>query len=721
MINASNSFIKRLQKWFSNRIFLCIFTTVLTILSFLIFNYCAVCVCSFANQLIEMIQNKTQLHFVFPSFLTFDPGWMFFYCILAVVSIVLSVRIAYLFYKCWQPLNQGQKGSRQFSELDELKQQYRSVPEKEVFYHGKGGFPISRYNRRIFIDDSPVNNMVVGTTRSGKGELIVFPMIDIYSRAKSISNRASMIVSDPKGELAAASKDLLESRSYNVLVFDLIQFRGLSYNPLKLVLDAYLQGDTSTAQLLANTLSHILFHDPHAKDKTWENWSIALTNALIFAVIIDNCAKASECNSEQERQKYYDKINMYSTARLLIDLGEIDESGKSNMDRFFACRPLDDIARMQYASVEAAQGKTKGNIYANTLSVLTKFTFDNIAKMTAYNNIDLANIGFDTEKPTAVFLTMPDYDTSNHFLVTIFISQLYFVLSKQASLTSGGGCPREVIFILDEFGNISPIPNMANITTVCLGRNIRFTLIIQAYSQVVKNYGSDDAKTIIGNCGNQVYILTIELDTAKQFTQLIGDKTITVFSRSGDPLSLDKHFEEHIESKPLLNPNELMEFLPGENVVVRITKRTDLKGNKVKPNPIYNHDETIMKYRYEYLSDFDTEKSFNDLEIDCCHKNLSLQDILMDLPLLNQENKDVKLDSEESFIKGKPLYKLLNDPTMQLFEQLLTGSNIDDDWPTWTIDRFDQTLQSKVEEGELSEAKYDDIVNQLNEVFMNRR
>lgn len=60
---------------------------------------------------------------------------------------------------------------------------------------------------------------------------------------------------------------------------------------------------------------------------------------------------------------------------------------------------------------------------------------------------------------------------------------------------------------------------MANIITVCLGRNIRFNLIIQAYSQL-RNLYSDDAPTIEGNCGNQIYILTNEDETAEKFSKL---------------------------------------------------------------------------------------------------------------------------------------------------------------------------------------------------------
>ncbi|HEX3018082.1 MAG TPA: type IV secretory system conjugative DNA transfer family protein [Caproicibacter sp.] len=610
--------------------------------------------------------------------------------------------------------NSKVKGSRHFETVKELKKEYRSVPEKEVFYDGKGGFPVSRYKDQIFIDDSPVHNLIIGTPRSGKGELFVIPTIDIYSRAEAIKDRASLIVADPKGELVCASKSTLEKRNYRVLTFDLLNFMGLSYNPLQLVLEAYLQGNIAEAQLLANTLSYVLFHDPNAKDKTWENWSIALTNALILAITIDCCAEAEKCTDSNEKQKWYNKINMYSVARLLIDLGEPKEDDKSKLDQFFSNRGLNDIARIQYSSVAYATGKTKGNIFANTLSQLIKFTMENIAKMTSENTVNLEDVGFCKDYPTAVFLVLPDYDTSNQFLATMFISQLYYVLSKKSSIV-GGKCWREVVFLLDEFGNITPIPEMAHILSVCLGRNIRFDLIVQAYSQIYNLYGEHDGKTIIGNCGNQIYLLTIEEDTARKMSSLIGNKTITVFSRSEDKnLSLDKHIGEHVDTQPLLNPNELMEFKPGESAIVRITKRTDLSGRKIHPNPIFNHGETAMKYRYEYLAeDFDPQKSFESLNLSesCCHKDIHLNDIVY-TPKEKSEEKEI---IETSLPYDPLLNEVLAPFQKNQILRFLSLESIDSELVNFsvTITNFDGFLQTLLDSEKISQQTYDDIYTVL--------
>lgn len=669
---------------------------------------------------------KSGQAFIFPKLFPFRANLKWVYIVAAVLSAAFSLRLAYRMKIGFTPLADAQqKGSRHWTTTEELNLEYRSVPETKKEYDGKGGFPISRYKDRIFIDDSPVNNLIIGTTRSGKGELFVVPAIDIYSRAKHQKDKASLIVADPKGELVAASKDELEKRGYHVLVFDLLHFMGLSYNPLQLIKEAYLRGDKAEAQLLANTLSNIMFNDPTAKDKTWNNWSMALTNALILAVTIDCCAAADQCTDKKEKEAWYDKINMYSVTRLLVDLGEPGGDGseddqKSLLDKFFSNRELNDIARIQYASVAAATGKTKGNIYANTLAILIKFTMDNIAKMTAKNNVDLKDIGFNKEHPTAVFMVMPDYDTSNHFLITMFISQLYYMLSKTSSLSEGGKCFREVVFLLDEFGNITPIPDMSHIVTVCLGRNIRFDLIVQAYSQIYKLYGEQDGKTIIGNCGNQIYLLTIEQDTAERYSKLIGNKSISVFSRSSSGsasgLSFDQNITEHEDTQPLLNPNELMEFQPGENVIVRVTKREDLKHNKIRPNPIFNHNETVMKYRYEYLADlFDTQKSFETLNLSqgCIHKDIELPDVTYS-PLASESPQVVQQPvwEEKPFDPAQPLYDVLTDSQRDLILGFLSSRDIDVDMGM-PYTEFDYWLQELLDDDKIDQKIYEDIYNVL--------
>ena len=697
-----------------------------------------------------------------------------FYLLIYIVLCIPILKLVFDLKKSFISLEDGQKGTSRFTTLEEIKAQYKEVPEKKEGFKGGGGVPISRHKDKIYIDTSPVNNLIIGTTRSGKGEMFVVPLIDIYSRAEE---QASMVLNDPKGELVAMSKDTLEKRGYRVEVLNLLNpLNSISYNPLQLIIDAYEKGELDEAQNLCKTLTYALYYNPSAKDPFWQNSAMTLVNGLILA-IIDECLnkckildvkikdfenkinelrnKINEVENTEEikiinnkieahkeaikelekrKKEENSKITLYTVANMLSELGGDTDDDGNKLDNYFQSLPANSVAKMQYATSKFADGSARGSIFAVAMAELSRFTMSSIAKMTAKNSINLKEVGFsryiekvvkvevkekleddkkinfiktnisecigafsglekveimkgyepnedrfieeirafgskgneiikgievdtsdldvnevgeyiikfrvlDTDydnKPIALFMVTPDYDGSNHVLASIFIRQLYYVLSKEASLFDTAKCEREVIFILDEFGNMPPIEGMGTLTTVCLGRRIRFNMIIQAYSQLKKLYGEDE-KTIVGNCGNVIYILTNDNDTAEEISKSLGDKTIVTQSRSGEILDITKNRTESVDSRRLLLPEELKKFKEGETVVLRVMKRQDLKRSKIVPNPIYNHGETAFKYRYEYLSeDFNNENVFKNIKIKSKHRNLDLDSLLIDF----NESKD---------------------------------------------------------------------------------
>ncbi|MGE6599305.1 VirD4-like conjugal transfer protein, CD1115 family [Bacillus proteolyticus] len=653
-----------------------------------------------------------------------------YYMLVFLVVIGTIARTVYKLKSSFKNLNNHEKGSSRFTTVEELKKQYRSVPDREESFEGGGGVVISRLDDKVFIDDSPVNNLIIGTTRSGKGETFVFPTIDVYSRAE---HKPSLIINDPKGEIFSASKETLEKRGYHIEVLNLLNpLDSMSYNLLQLVKDVYKDGDYSTAQSLCKTLSHTLYYNPNVKDPFWQQCAMSLCNAMILAVTDKCIAEGTE-----------EKITMYAVANMLSELGskEVIVDPKADpqnaLDLYFEGLPADNVAKMQYATSNFSKGTTRGGIFTQTMNGLSIFTFDEIAKMTAKNSVDLKRVGFgmtikgktkprkrveivfpdgsieaiksditgrftidfkqsvrvgDTiqlnekgdkkkktaisikkidektghtefkvveenediqvttmdyfDKPVAIFMITPDYDSSNHVIASIFVRQLYFILAKGASLARGNECHREVVFILDEFGNMPSIEGMATLATVCLGRNIRFNLIIQAYSQLKNKYG-DDADTIDGNCGNTIYILTNDQQTAERVSKKLGNKTINTLSRSGKGLSTDKNKTESLDQRPLLTPNELMSLKEGEATVIRVIKRQDNNRTRIRPRPIYNTDETALKYRWEYLGvEFDTDKSILDIDIDSLHDDVDPKKLIVDF-LGERKAKQTKKEPPE--------------------------------------------------------------------------
>ena len=584
------------------------------------------------------------------------------FIILLIFLLALDACTAYKMKVAWSEeyFNIGQKGDERWTTDEEIKQQFLEIPDKNESFPGYGGTIVSRMGNKLYIDTSPVNNMIIGITRSGKGEMYVFPSIDVYSRAEK---KASLVINDMKLELYKSSKKTLEKRGYKVYLLNFDDpIHSMGFNPLTVIIELAVNGDYENAELLAQAFAFSIFNpdEPANTDRFWNDASSSLLAALILAHLED-CLRMDEMDNDRRYkiwtekrvaydgldddlkekadklyeeelnkneksdiilnpavmylpedagyEKIYDnvkKINMYSIINTFTELARIRDPENPDitaLDIYFSKRPQLDRAKLKYAAIEIAGDKPKSSIFGVMLSRLTTFTYESMAKMTAESSFDLEEIGFG-EKPVAVFLGLPDYDTSKHFLATVFIRQVSLVLSKRANRDRSGKCKRLVKFIVDEAGNMPAIEGLETYIAMNLGRNISYDFYIQSYSQFEKKYG-EGWKTIKGNCGNQIYILTSDGDTAQTFSEDLGNETIVDLQRTGEKLSTHKHFMENTQEKPLLNKNQLMRLNEGECVVKRVMKRKDLNGNRVEPTPIFNSEESGKRflYRYEYLTD----------------------------------------------------------------------------------------------------------------------
>ena len=181
--------------------------------------------------------------------------YMIIFISLFVAYIILRINIKASF----ETLEKGQKGSSRISTLQEIQKEYHEIPEKGENFEGKGGVPISRFGNKIYIDITSTHTIVIGTTRSGKGQGFVLITIDIYSRAEI---KSSLIFNDPKGELCGQSKELLEKEGYDVKVIDFLEMtNSIGYNPLEIVKEAWREGDFGEAELRCRTFTFAFYHN----------------------------------------------------------------------------------------------------------------------------------------------------------------------------------------------------------------------------------------------------------------------------------------------------------------------------------------------------------------------------------------------------------------------------------------------------------------------------
>lgn len=727
------------NKYLSNIKFLITLATIFGVILFFLMNYVLNAFLAFPKYISSNDSSVFSLRsmFIFHS----DKIVLVFYVLAIIFIVVCMIRMIILAKISFTSLDVGQKGTSRWTTIEEIKEQYKEIPDRNSTFPGKGGPIVARIGDKLYIDDSNTNNVFLGITRSGKGEMEVLPLIDNLSRAEIQSD---MIVNDMKIELAAASWKMLNNRGYKTFLINLVTpTAGAGYNPLTAIVNAFKRGDDNEGETLARVLCYAIYQPENATgdSKFFDDNSVYMLTALILAHVEDCLAKDKcinikrkieakmkmeklfhnikeykinnssfkdykvEVNSEieslsifeqtpsikkkidnlknsliqakliwdyeffedipeslivyEQSTEYEEKITFNSLINTFGELARIKdpETGTTALDDYFANRPELNRAKMQYTAVEVAGDRTKGSVFSNVLSVINIFTLSDMAQLTAKSDFVIEDIGFG-EQPQAFFIGVPDYDKSYHFISSIFISQTYYLAAKRATMIDGQKCPRPIDMVIDESGSLK-IPNPSETLSVCLGRNIRYHLAIQDYAQWYSLYGEHDADSMKTNCGNHFYIKAGTEKTNKEFSEMLGNETIMNGSRMGSRFQLSKTFTETPDEKPLLFPHELSVLKEGELVVYRTMKRRDLKGNKIKPHPIFATEETSLKYRYEYMIDDMPSGQVAQKEYDV--GDLSTIDIKKFIYSVEEYFKDKELDllvsdNEELWNRFKPLF-----------------------------------------------------------------
>ena len=652
---TDKSILFRFNLFIANPIVLTVIYFLIFLFGFFLMNYVINMILLFFGNLKNLLNgafNPGEVFSIINCF-RFPLQHKIIYFVIAAIMAIIDGIFVFKINIAFKDFDVGQKGSQRWATVEELREQYKAIPMKnDTWESNTGGIIISRDGDKFLVDEEPGHNLVIGTTRSGKGEMFVKPNIDALSRC---SCKPSLILPDPKLELSRSCYSILKKRGYTVIVLNLIDpTQGDCYNPFSRIVSLYKAGEIEKAYQESRAFAYSIFcsEGNSSKEENAEFWGNTATDLLSAMIIgnVDDCLRLDKkeraeteysytCKqvaftqlSEDKQKKITEQflqgkldiensdvlppeckfcfepkhekeINMFSVFNSFRLMAEnVDENGKTALDKYFKSRPLMDRARIFYSSINISGYRTKSSIYSNMITKLTAYSYDSLARMTSTSSFEVKDIGFG-DKPYAVFIAVPEYDKSNHFFITTFIRQVYYILSSEASKTPSGKCTRPVWHILDEFGNIPELENVEQMVSVGAGRNMFYNFIIQDFAQLDNKYNPNIAKIIRNNCQNQIFIKSNEYDTAEQFSKLLGDETITDLDRIGRKFSVDKTFTERKTDSNLLRATDLMALLEGEFVVKRVMKRKTLNGKDAIPSPIFNTGKSRMPYAHTYLSD----------------------------------------------------------------------------------------------------------------------
>ncbi len=449
---------------------------------------------------------------------------------------------------------------------------------------------------------SGAHSLVIGSTGSGKTTTFINPMIQLIAATNCGS---SMIMTDPKGELFSLHSAFLKERGYDVQLLDLRDtYASSRWNPLESIWDMYqeylhygdgikahrdsmtaypdltqpdgpadegdlwvewngrayadmthCQDDISVARQKVydemfedlNDLVSVMCPIENEKDPLWEKGARSLIMALCLAMLEDS--------ADPRLGMTKDKFNFFNINKALSNS---ENEFQALKDYFEGRDPLSQAATMSRQVLSAAE-QTMASYMSIAFDKMTMFNDRGLCGLTSATDINPASFA---ERPTALFLKIPDEKDTRHALASVFVLCMYKALIKVASGREDLSLPRNVYFILDEFGNMPKIEKFDKMITVGRSRKIWFNMVVQSYSQLNNVYGEKVADIVKSNCGMKMFIGSNDIGTCKEFSELCGNMTVRTTSTSASIGSKegDINVSSQTQTRPLIYPSELQKL-----------------------------------------------------------------------------------------------------------------------------------------------------------------
>ena len=509
----------------------------------------------------------------------------------------------------------------------------------------------------------PIHTLIIGTTSSGKSTQYIIPTIQLLSMTAA---KPSFVVTDPKKELYEQNAEKLKSEGYQILRLDLDNPYGSSkWNPLtyvyrtyhrslninkevkihspgddprakKLIMDSNFDWTSTTwyefnrtayadrnnldrdLRVVRDKLQAAAFTEiqdvvtavapiVNTNDANWETVAQKLIQAVILAMLEDS--------TDPELGLTEDKFNFYNVYKIcnFTDTGSRDTFATIKKylfeyrDKFSKVR---ELANSALNNAETTSKNYMGFVSNKTIA----FSDEGISLMTSTNEIDFNVID---EKPTAIFVHIPDQIEVRHPLGALFVTQMYKRLVEKAN-SLGGALKRHVYFELDEFGNMPKFQNFGTTLAVARSRGIFYQLVIQSYAQLNSKYGDQEAQVIRNNCPISVYVGSDDHNTNEEFSKILGNKTIeitNVNTSKGPDGKENKSESKTIQTRPIAYPQELNTFRKERYLIMKSFEPPCVYKNKFTPYYEAMDIYSVVKPPEKYIpmTGFDEDRIYYDI------------------------------------------------------------------------------------------------------------
>ena len=470
----------------------------------------------------------------------------------------------------------GQHGTARWATKREIQRTYVHVPfQPEEWRAGNNrperqglvlGSTVKDGQLTALVDADDIHCLMIGASGIGKTAYFLYSNLE-YACASGMS----FFALDTKGDLARNYGTIAkEFYGYDVIVIDLRNpTQSDGFNLLSLV-NRYMDmarenADNVAARAKAEKYAKILSKsiiNPSGETSAYGQNAFFYDAAegLLTATIllVAEYMPPTERHPEERR-------HIVSVFKIVQEL--LEQDGGSNQNRFqqlIALLPAEHKDRWFAGAALNSSKQAMASVMSTVLSRLIAFLDSELEQVLCFDT------AFDAEtfaeKKTALFLVLPEEDTTKNFMAGLLVQDLSWELFSVAD-HNGGKLKNRVVFFCDEFGTMPPFDVLPLFSA---GRSRQLTLvpIIQSLSQLEKNYGKEGANIVVDNCQSTIFGgFAPNSQTAEALSKALGSKTVmsgSVNRGHGDPNETLQMIE-----RPLMTPDEIKSMKKGAFVVMK--------------------------------------------------------------------------------------------------------------------------------------------------------
>ena len=473
----------------------------------------------------------------------------------------------------------GQHGTARWATKPEIQRTYAHVPfTPELWRKGKNlpkeqglvlGCEGPKNNVTALVDTDDVHALMTAASGAGKTAYFLYPNIE-YALASGMS----FLCTDTKGDLfrnyAGIARDCY---GFNVAILDLRNpTRSDGNNLLHLInkyMDAYKVDPKNLAakakaekysKILAKTLINTSGGDSaqYGQNAFFYDSAEGLLTAMFLLV-------AEYLPTEDEDGNPIEQRHIVSVFKLVQELlAPSRVKGKNQFQLLLDKLPPNHKAKWFAGSALNSAEQAMASVLSTVLSRLNAFLDSEMEQILCFDTaIDAEQ--FCNEK-SAIFVVMPEEDTTKYFMVSLLIQNLYREILTVAD-ENGGKLKNRVVFYCDELGSCPPIQSLELMFSASRSRRVTLVPIVQSITgQLQKNYGKEGAEIIVDNCQINIFGgFAPASQTAEELSRALGSRTVMSGSISrgkNDPSQSLQMME-----RPLMTADELKTLPKGRFVV----------------------------------------------------------------------------------------------------------------------------------------------------------